>query len=109
MALRDEVLRSVPGVGRQTSGMLMGSLPELGTLKGKQVAALAGLAPRARDSGTVKGVRTIFGGRAEVRRTLYMAAVSAIRFNPELRAFYTRLRPRARPRNWRSSRSRGSC
>ena len=90
--LRDEVLRSVPGIGPQTSRALLGSLPELGRLTGKQIAALAGLAPRARDSGTVKGARTIFGGRAEVRTALYMAAVSAMRFNPELRAFYRRLR-----------------
>jgi transposase len=90
--LRDEVLRSVPGIGPQTSRALLGLLPELGTLKGKQVAALAGLAPRARDSGTVRGARTIFGGRAEVRTALYMASVSAMRFNPDLRAFYQRLR-----------------
>jgi transposase len=92
MKLRDAVLRTAPGIGRQTSAMMLGSLPELGTLKGKQVSALAGLAPRARDSGKLKGVRTIFGGRGELRRALYMAAISAMRFNPELRAFYTRLR-----------------
>lgn len=90
--LRDEVLRSVPGVGPQTSRVLLGSLPELGRLTGKQVASLAGLAPRARDSGTVRGARTIFGGRAEVRTALYMASLSAMRFNPELRAFYRRLK-----------------
>jgi transposase len=90
--LRDEVLRSVPGIGPQTSRALLGLLPELGALTGKQVSALAGLAPRARDSGTVRGARTIFGGRAEVRTALYMASVSAMRFNPELRAFYKRLR-----------------
>jgi transposase len=90
--LRDEVLRSVPGVGPQTSRALLGLLPELGRLSGKQVSALAGLAPRARDSGTVRGARTIFGGRAEVRTALDMASVSAARFNPELRAFYERLR-----------------
>lgn len=90
--LRDEVLRSIPGVGRQTSAMILGTLPELGKLNGKQVAALAGLAPRARDSGKFKGVRTIFGGRADLRRALYMAAVSAMRFNPELKVFYKRLR-----------------
>lgn len=89
---RDEVLRSVPGVGPQTSRMLLGSLPELGRLTGKRVASLAGLAPRARDSGTVRGARTIFGGRAEVRTALYMASLSAVRFNPELRAFYQRLK-----------------
>ena len=90
--LRDEVLRSVPGIGPQTSRTLLGLLPELGLLTGKQVSALAGLAPRARDSGTVRGARTIFGGRAEVRTALYMASISAMRFNPELRAFSKRLR-----------------
>jgi transposase len=90
--LRDEVLRSIPGVGPQTSRTLLGLLPELGKLTGKQVSALAGLAPRARDSGTIRGARTIFGGRAEVRTALYMASVSAMRFNPDLKAFYQRLR-----------------
>jgi transposase len=94
---RDTVLRSIPGVGRQTSAMLLGSLPELGRITGKKAAALAGLAPQARDSGTVKGVRTIFGGRGELRRALYMASVSAMRFNPELRAFYARLRAAGKP------------
>ena len=92
MKLRDAVLRTAPGIGRQTSAMMLGSLPELGRLNGKKISALVGLAPRARDSGEVRGVRTIFGGRGDVRRALYMAAVSAMRFNPELRAFYTRLR-----------------
>ena len=90
--LRDEVLRSIPGVGPQTARALLGLLPELGELTGKQVSALAGLAPRARDSGTVRGARTIFGGRAEVRTALDMASVTALRFNPDLRAFYLRLR-----------------
>lgn len=90
--LRDEVLRSMPGVGDQTSRTLLGLLPEIGSLTGKQVAALAGLAPRARDSGTVRAARTIFGGRADVRTALSMAALSAMRHNPELRAFYQRLR-----------------
>jgi transposase len=94
--LRDEVLRSIPGIGPQTSRTLLGLLPELGQLTGKQVSALAGLAPRARDSGTVRGARTIFGGRAEVRTALYMASVSAMRFNPDLRSFYKRLRGNAK-------------
>ena len=89
---RDEVLRSIPGVGEQTSRALLGRLPELGRLNGKQIAALAGLAPRARDSGTVCGGRSIFGGRKEVRTSLYMAALSAARYNPPLRALYRRLR-----------------
>ena len=90
--LRDEVMRSVPGVGPQTSRTLLGSLPELGRLSRQQVAALVGLAPRARDSGSVRGARSIFGGRAEVRAGVYMAALVAARCNPELRAFYRRLR-----------------
>jgi transposase len=89
---RDAVLRSIPGVGDQTSRMLLGRLPELGRLTGKRIAALAGLAPRARDSGAREGVRTIFGGRKEVRTALYMAALSAVRHNPPLRAVYARLR-----------------
>jgi transposase len=89
---RDAVLRSIPGVGEQTSRALLGHLPELGGLTGKQIAALAGLAPRARDSGTIRGARPIFGGRREVRTSLYMAALSASRYNPPLRAMYRRLR-----------------
>lgn len=95
--LRDEVMRSVPGVGPQTARTLIGSLPELGRLSGKQIASLAGLAPRARDSGTLHGARTIFGGRGEVRTILYMASLAAIRFNPELRPFYRRLREAGKP------------
>lgn len=90
--LRDEIMRSAPGVGAQTSRTMLGSMPELGTLSRQQIAALAGLAPRARDSGSSQGARTIFGGRAEVRASLYMASLSAIRFNPPLKAFYARLR-----------------
>lgn len=90
--LRDAILRSVPGVGPQTSRTLLGSLPELGRLSRQQVAALAGLAPRARDSGSTQGARSIFGGRAEVRTGLYMAALASVRHNPILKAFYRRLR-----------------
>ena len=89
---RDEVLQSIPGVGDQTSHALLGHLPELGKLTGKQIAALAGLAPRARDSGAKTGQRAIFGGRKSVRTSLYMAALSASRFNPVLKAMYRRLR-----------------
>ena len=89
---RDEVLRSIPGVGAQTSRALIGHLPELGGLTGKQAAALAGLAPRARDGGAHTGERSIFGGRKEVRTALYMAALSASRYNPHLKAVYRRLR-----------------
>lgn len=97
LAPRDDLLRTIPGVGPQTSAMLVGLLPELGSLSGKRIAALAGLAPRARDSGTVRGVRHIFGGRGSVRRALYMSAVSGIRFNAVLRTFYARLRAAGKP------------
>ncbi len=89
---RDDLLRGVPGIGPVASRTLLACLPELGRLDGKRIAALAGLAPMARDSGTMRGRRRICGGRAEVRSALYMATLSAVRFNPTLKAFYERLR-----------------
>lgn len=88
---KEEVLRSVPGVGPVLTTTLFANLPELGTLTRKEVAALAGVAPFPRDSGTLKGRRTIWGGRAHVRAALYMAALVATRKNPVIRAFYQRL------------------
>lgn len=88
---KDDLLRSVPGIGPVVSRTLLSRMPELGSLSPKQIAALAGLAPMNRDSGASRGSRTIWGGRAEVRAVLYMAAVSAARCNPPLRAFYKRL------------------
>lgn len=88
---KDELLRSTPGVGPVLTTTLLAELPELGTLSCKQIAALVGVAPLNRDSGTMHGKRTVWGGRAQVRATLYMAAVVAARFNPVLRAFYQRL------------------
>lgn len=88
---REEVLRSVPGVGPVLTTTLFAHLPELGTLTRKEVAALAGVAPFPRDSGTLKGRRAIWGGRAHVRAALYMAALVATRNNPVIRAFYQRL------------------
>jgi|HubBroStandDraft_6_1064221.scaffolds.fasta_scaffold78728_2 transposase len=93
---RDELLRSVPGVGAVLSVTLLAHLPELGTLTRKQIAALAGLAPFNRDSGTLRGSRCIWGGRAQVRRVLYMATVAAVRANPNIRSFYTVLRQRGK-------------
>ncbi|MFI5179868.1 MAG: IS110 family transposase [Thermoanaerobaculia bacterium] len=84
-------LASVPGVGPQTILMVLLNLPELGTLNRKEIAALAGLAPMNRDSGFARGRRVLFGGRAQVRAVLYMAAVVASRHNSVLRAFYERL------------------
>jgi len=89
---KEDLLRGVPGVGPTVARTLLAELPELGTLSGKQVAALAGLAPFARDSGTRRGQRRVGGGRAGVRSALYMASLSAARYNPALRAFYRRLR-----------------
>ena len=88
----DDLLQGVPGIGPATARVLIAELPELGTLTGKRVAALVGVAPVAKDSGRQRGRRHIAGGRAGVRSALYMACLSAIRFNPVLRAFYRRLR-----------------
>jgi transposase len=88
---KDELLRSVPGVGPVLTSTLLANLPELGTLTSKQIAALVGVAPLNRDSGTLRGRRTVWGGRAQVRAVLYMSAIVAARFNPVIRAFYRRL------------------
>ena len=87
-----DLLQSVPGVGPVTSRTLLAELPELGELNRKQIAALAGVAPFNRDSGTLKGKRCIWGGRASVRAALYMAALVASRRNAVIRKFYDRLR-----------------
>ena len=88
---RDELLRSVPGIGDVVARALIADLPELGHLDRKQIAALVGVAPINRDSGTLRGKRTTWGGRAKVRSVLYMAALVASRHNPMLAAFYQRL------------------
>lgn len=88
----DDLLRSAPGVGPVVSRTLLGELPEIGTLSGKRIAALVGVAPVAKDSGRKSGTRSIAGGRAGVRCGLYMAILSAVRYNPVIRAFYRRLR-----------------
>ena len=94
---KDDLLQSVPGVGPRMSRTLLGDLPELGTLTRKQIAALVGVAPHARDSGTLRGRRTVWGGRATVRSALYMSALVASRFNPVIRTFYQRLRTAGKP------------
>ncbi len=91
-------MRSVPGVGPVLSLTLLAELPELGTLNRKQIAALVGVAPLNRDSGTLRGHRMVWGGRARVRAALYMAALVATRHNPVLRAFYDRLCAAGKPR-----------
>jgi transposase len=89
---KENLLRGVPGIGPTVALTLLAELPELGTLTRRQVASLAGLAPRNRDSGRFRGQRCIGGGRAAVRSALYMASLSAARYNPVLGAFYRRLR-----------------
>jgi transposase len=89
------LLRSIPGVGPVVAAALLGGLPELGTLDRHEAAALAGVAPLNRDSGTRSGPRHIWGGRAPVRTALYMAVVSGIRHNPAIRALYRRLHEQA--------------
>lgn len=88
---QEDLLRSVPGVGRVMAATLLAQLPELGKLNRKQIAALVGVAPLNRDSGTYRGKRIIWGGRASVRAALYMAALVASRHNPTIRSFYERL------------------
>ncbi len=93
---KDNLLQSVPGVGKITSLTMLAELPELGALNRRQIAALVGVAPLNRDSGKFRGTRTIWGGRASVRAALYMAALAATRCNPPLRAFYQSLRARGK-------------
>jgi len=93
----DDLLRSVPGVGPVTACTLIADLPELGRLDRRRIAALAGLAPIARDSGAFRGRRMIMGGRPHIRRVLYMATLTAIKHNPAIRAFHQRLVAAGRP------------
>ena len=94
----EDLLKSVPGIGDVTARTLIADLPELGTLDRRKIAALVGVAPFNRDSGTFRGRRTIWGGRASVRATLYMAALVASRHNPVLRRFYRRLIDAGKPK-----------
>lgn len=89
---QEDLLTSVPGIGPVVSRTLLAGLPELGSLNRKQIAALVGVAPLNWDSGTLRGRRAIWGGRAHVRTALYMAALTASRRNPVIRQFYRRLR-----------------
>jgi|TARA_Y100000310_G_C20528084_1_gene737074 transposase len=95
---REDLLRSVPGVGPALTFTLLAGLPELGTLNRRQIAALVGVAPLSRDSGKLRGRRTCWGGRAHVRAALYMPTLVAVRHNPILRAFYERLLAAGKPK-----------
>ena len=98
LRMRSERLRSVPGVGETLAAVLLGAMPELGSLNRGAVGMLAGLAPHARDSGKREGKRFCWGGRANVRTALYMPMLAAIQHNPVIRAFYQRLVGRGKPR-----------
>ena len=95
---KDDLLRTVPGVGEQLSLTLLANLPELGTLTSRQIAALVGVAPYNRDSGTLRGKRAVWGGRSRVRAVLYMGALVASRHNPVIRDFYQRLLAAGKPK-----------
>ena len=105
----EELLKSVPGIGDVTARTLIADLPELGTLDRKKIAALVGVAPFNRDSGTLRGKRAVWGGRANVRATLYMAALVASRHNPILGCFYRRLLKAGKPKKVASPQSCRSC
>jgi transposase len=91
------LLRSVPGVGQVTTLTLLANLPELGQLSRHEIAALVGVAPLNRDSGSMRGKRMVWGGRAPVRAVLYMAALVGLKHNPVIRVFYERLRAAGKP------------
>jgi transposase len=93
---KDAILRSAPGVGRVTSCTLLAMLPELGTLNRQEIAALVGVAPVNKDSGRKQGKRRVYGGRATVRSVLYMAALSAKKYNPRIKKFYEELLQRGK-------------
>jgi len=94
---KHNLLRDVPGVGPNLARTLIAELPELGQLSHKQIAALVGVAPLARDSGLFRGKRMVWGGRASVRSALYMSILSATKWNPVIRVFYQRLRAQGKP------------
>ena len=94
---KDAILQSVPGIGPVVSCSLLAELPELGTLNRQRISKLVGVAPLNCDSGQQRGVRHIFGGRARIRSMLYMAALTALRFNPVIKEFYQRLIGKGKP------------
>ena len=94
---KDDLLRGIPGIGAVTSLTMLAKCPELGQLNRREIAALAGVAPLARDSGKHRGKRFIWGGRADVRAVLYMATISAIRFNSRIKPFAERLKQAGKP------------
>jgi len=98
LAMKRKLLDKVKGIGPITQATLLIQLPELGSLTSRQVSALVGVCPYDRDSGQLRGRRAIWGGRSGLRATLFMAMLSAVRFNPQIRAFYNRLLARGKPK-----------
>lgn len=96
-AAKRDLLQTVPGVGPNLSRVLIAELPELGQLSHREIAALVGVAPFARDSGVFRGKRMVWGGRAPVRSALFLSTWSAARWNPVIRTFYERLRAKEKP------------
>lgn len=95
---KEDLLRTIKGVGKVIAATLLARLPELGTLNRKQIAALVGVAPHARDSGAYRGRRSCWGGRADVRTALYMGALVAVRTNSDMKVFYERLVGAGKPK-----------
>ena len=93
----EDLLAAVPGIGKTSARTLIAELPELGALDRRQIACLVGVAPIIRDSGTFRGRRMVLGGRASVRKALYMPTLTAIRRHPAIRALYARLSARGKP------------
>lgn len=94
---KDDILQSVPGIGPVVSFSMLADLPELGTLSRQKISKLVGVAPLNCDSGQQRGTRHIYGGRARVRSMLYMAALTAARYNPVIKEFYERLLAKQKP------------
>jgi len=92
-----DLLKDFKGIGQTTQAVLMSALPELGQLNRRRISKLVGVAPIARDSGSMRGKRSCWGGRADVRTVLYMATLSAVRCNPIIKAFYQRLKAAGKP------------
>ncbi len=95
---KDDLLRAIPGVGRVLATTLLADLPELGRLSRREIAALVGVAPMNRDSGSFRGQRSVWGGRSTVRTALYMSALAAARSNPPVKALYARLVEKGKPK-----------
>lgn len=98
LSQKQALLETMPGIGAATSALLLAELPELGQLSGKALASLVGVAPKNRDSGTMRGKRVIWGGRAKVRTGLYMGILTTVRRFPPIQAFYKRLVEAGKPK-----------